>query len=126
MAVDGQPAGEDTECPGACSRLGLVVIDALLQAVTHRFRVVKVHVCELCDYGLLIESPALREQAHFLHKALDIASGIAMCGKVVVQELLVNVVGHVIVLTALLERPYCIIMIAYLKLGSHLPSVSEM
>lgn len=126
MAVDGQPAGEDTECPGAGSRLGLVVIDALLQAVTHRFHVLKVVVCELCDYALLIESLALREQAHFLHKALDIASGMTMCGKVVVQELLVNVIGHVILLTALLVRLYSIIVRAYLKLGGHLPSISEM
>lgn len=110
MSVDGQPAGEDTECPGAGGRLGLVVVDALLQAVTHRLHVLKVVVCELCDDALLIESLALREQTHFLHKALDIASGVAMCGKVVVQELLVDVVGHVIVLTALLVRLHSIVV----------------
>lgn len=122
MAIDGQPAGEDTVGPGAGIGLGLIVIDALLQSVTHRLDVLEVVVCELCDYVLLIESPALREQTHFLHKALDIAVGATMCGKFVVQELLVNVVGHVILLAALLVRLHGIVMCAYLKLAGHLQS----
>lgn len=120
MAIDGQPAGEDTIGPGAGIGLGLVVIDALLQAVTHGLDVLEVFVCELCDNALLIESLALREESHFLHKALDVATGATMCREVVVQELLVDIIGHVIILTAFLMRLHSVIVRADLKLAGNL------
>lgn len=120
MAIDGQPAGEDTIGPGAGIGLGLVVIDAFLQAVTHGLEVLEVFKCELGDNVILIESLALREESHFLHKALHVAICATMCREVVVQKLLVDIIGHVILLTAFLVRLHSVIVLADLKLARNL------
>lgn len=117
MAIDGQPAGEDTIGPGADIRLGLIVIDAFLQAMTHCLQVLVVVRCELRYHRILNETPAFREETHFLHKALHIAVGATMIGKLVVQKLFVNVIGHIIRLTAFLMCLHRIILGTNLILG---------
>lgn len=126
MTIDGQPAGEDAVGPGAGVRLRLIVINALLQSMTHRLQVLEVLRCELRDDCILKEAFAFGEETHFLHKALHIAVGEAMLGELVVQELLVNIIGHIKFLVTLLVRIHCIIVRTNLKLGGHLEHNTKM
>jgi len=126
VAVDGQPAGEDSVGPGADIRLGLVVVDALLQAVLDRGQVFAALGGELGDHGALVKSLLLREQLKLLQEALDEAAGAPVGGKLVVQVLLVDVVRHVVVLTALLERLLCVGVVLQQELGRSLQNKARL
>jgi len=122
VAVDGQPAGEDAVGPGADVGLGLVVIDALLQAVLHSGQVLAALGRELGDHGPLVEALLLREELELLQEALHEAAGAPVGGELVVQVLLVDVLRHVEVLAALLEGLLGVVVVLQLELGRRLQS----